>query len=41
MEKPDPSLAPSNLTVVGRYILHSKIFDELEKRKKAMAMKYN
>ena len=34
MEKPDPSLAPSNLTVVGRYILHSKIFDELEKKKK-------
>jgi len=34
VEKPDPSLAPSNLTVVGRYILHSKIFDELEKKKK-------
>ncbi len=34
IEKPNPSIAPSNLTVVGRYILHSKIFDELEKKKK-------
>ena len=34
VEKPNPSIAPSNLTVVGRYVLHSKIFDELEKKKK-------
>ena len=33
-EKPTPKNAPSNLAVVGRYILHSKIFDELEKKKK-------
>ena len=34
VEKPNPSIAPSNLTVVVRYVLHSKIFDELEKKKK-------
>ena len=34
VEKPDPSKAPSNLTVVGRYILNYKVFDLLEKQKK-------
>ena len=31
VEKPDPSKAPSNLAVVGRYILPSSIFAYLEK----------
>jgi len=30
VEKPDPETAPSNLAVVGRYILMSRIFDLLE-----------
>ena len=34
VEKPHPSEAPSNLTVVGRYILNYKVFDYLEKQKK-------
>lgn len=33
VEKPKPSEAPSNLGVVGRYILTSAIFDHLEKIK--------
>jgi UTP--glucose-1-phosphate uridylyltransferase len=31
VEKPSPTTAPSNLGVVGRYILNPSIFDELEK----------
>ncbi len=31
VEKPAPEVAPSNLAVVGRYILSPRIFDELEK----------
>ena len=30
VEKPDPSKAPSNLAVVGRYLLTSRIFEKLE-----------
>jgi UTP--glucose-1-phosphate uridylyltransferase len=30
VEKPDPSVAPSNLAIIGRYILTPKIFDKLE-----------
>ncbi len=33
VEKPDPKIAPSNLAIVGRYILESKIFQVLEKQK--------
>ena len=33
IEKPKPSSAPSNLSVVGRYILNSKIFDYLDLQK--------
>ncbi len=29
VEKPDPSDAPSNLAVIGRYVLHPRIFDVL------------
>lgn len=29
VEKPEPSIAPSNLTINGRYILHSSIFETL------------
>ena len=31
VEKPDPADAPSNLGVVGRYILTPAIFDKIEK----------
>lgn len=31
VEKPDPKEAPSNLAVVGRYVLTPRIFDHLEK----------
>lgn len=34
VEKPDPSEAPSNLSVVGRYILTPHIFDLLDKNRK-------
>ncbi len=34
VEKPDPAMAPSNLTVVGRYILNQKVFDLLDKQKR-------
>src|SRR4029450_628215 len=30
VEKPDPGAAPSNLAVIGRYVLTPKIFDKLE-----------
>ncbi len=34
VEKPDPEHAPSNLAVIGRYILTPRIFDHLGKKKK-------
>lgn len=34
VEKPDPDVAPSNLAVVGRYILNPSIFDLLERTPK-------
>ena len=30
VEKPDPRKAPSNLAIIGRYVLTPKIFDKLE-----------
>ncbi|MBA3796685.1 MAG: UTP--glucose-1-phosphate uridylyltransferase GalU [Chloroflexi bacterium] len=30
VEKPDPSVAPSNLAIIGRYVLTPKIFEKLE-----------
>jgi UTP--glucose-1-phosphate uridylyltransferase len=33
VEKPKPEVAPSNLAVVGRYVLSGRIFDLLEKTK--------
>lgn len=30
VEKPDPEHAPSNLAVIGRYVLHPRVFDVLE-----------
>ncbi|MGB3187673.1 MAG: UTP--glucose-1-phosphate uridylyltransferase [Ornithinimicrobium sp.] len=30
VEKPDPAQAPSNLAVIGRYVLHPRIFEALE-----------
>ena len=30
VEKPEPGHAPSNLAVIGRYVLTPKIFDKLE-----------
>jgi UTP--glucose-1-phosphate uridylyltransferase len=34
VEKPAPSVAPSNISIVGRYILDNKIFDHLAKTQK-------
>ncbi|MFF4604451.1 UTP--glucose-1-phosphate uridylyltransferase GalU [Streptomyces sp. NPDC001339] len=31
VEKPDPAEAPSNLAIIGRYILHPAVFDVLRK----------
>jgi UTP--glucose-1-phosphate uridylyltransferase len=31
VEKPDPAVAPSNLAVIGRYVLHPAVFDVLER----------
>ncbi len=30
VEKPDPSAAPSNLAIIGRYVLSPKVFEKLE-----------
>ena len=30
VEKPEPAAAPSNLAVIGRYVLTPKVFDKLE-----------
>jgi UTP--glucose-1-phosphate uridylyltransferase len=30
VEKPDPADAPSNLAIIGRYVLHPRVFDVLE-----------
>jgi UTP--glucose-1-phosphate uridylyltransferase len=32
VEKPDPSVAPSTLSIIGRYILQPAVFDELDKQ---------
>jgi UTP--glucose-1-phosphate uridylyltransferase len=34
VEKPDPSVAPSNLAIIGRYILQPDIFEYLEKQER-------
>jgi UTP--glucose-1-phosphate uridylyltransferase len=34
VEKPDPEKAPSNLAIIGRYVLTPKIFDKLEQTQK-------
>jgi len=33
VEKPDPSEAPSNLTIIGRYIIQPEVFDHLAETK--------
>ena len=33
VEKPAPELAPSTLSIIGRYILQAEVFDELEARR--------
>jgi UTP--glucose-1-phosphate uridylyltransferase len=33
VEKPDPAEAPSNLTIIGRYIIQPEVFGHLEKTK--------
>ena len=33
VEKPDPEDAPSNLAVIGRYVLHPRVFDALKETK--------
>ena len=34
IEKPNINEAPTNLAIIGRYILHKKIFNKLKKQKK-------
>jgi UTP--glucose-1-phosphate uridylyltransferase len=34
VEKPDPEKAPSNLCIIGRYILQPQIFDELDRQER-------
>ena len=34
VEKPDPTRAPSTLTIIGRYILQPVVFDHLDKQEK-------
>ena len=34
VEKPDPAVAPSRLTVIGRYILDPQVFIELDRKEK-------
>ena len=34
VEKPAPAEAPSNLAIIGRYVLTPKIFDKLEQTKR-------
>lgn len=36
VEKPDPSVAPSNLAVIGRYVLEPEIFERLRQVKKGI-----
>ncbi len=33
VEKPDPADAPSNLAIIGRYVLTPKVFDVLERHR--------
>ena len=37
VEKPDPADAPSNLAIIGRYVLTPKIFDKLEQTQRGAA----
>ena len=41
VEKPKQGTAPSNLAIMGRYILTPEIFDYLETQKKALEMKFS
>lgn len=41
VEKPAVGSAPSNLSVVGRYVLPAKIMQLLEKLRKVQVMKFN
>jgi UTP--glucose-1-phosphate uridylyltransferase len=34
VEKPDPAVAPSTLSIIGRYILHPAVFEVLDKKEK-------
>ncbi len=34
VEKPDPSVAPSTLSIIGRYILQPEVFDHLAKKER-------
>ena len=41
VEKPKQGTAPSNLAIMGRYVLTPEIFDYLKTQKKAQVMKFN
>ena len=41
VEKPEQGTAPSNLAIMGRYVLTPEIFDYLKTQKKVQVMKFN
>ena len=41
VEKPKPEVAPSNIAVVGRYILTPAIFEKIETTSRALGVKYS
>ena len=41
VEKPKPKNAPSNIAVVGRYIIQPSVFEDLAFQKKEQMMKYS
>ena len=41
VEKPVPERAPSNLSIIGRYVLHPKVFEYLGEGKIGLGGKFN
>ena len=41
LEKPKPEEAPSNLAIIGRYLLTPEIFEILENKNQVRVAKFN